>query len=207
MTRLRRILLAWLGATAVAEMAGIAVVSVTYAAIDRSLLGPAAPWILGAGAFEGLCLGGAQALFLTRLGVRPLPWVALTVAGAALGYALSLAGGAGGQGGEAMAEPPLWMLAGLGALAGLGMGVVMGAIQSLALRRRLPAGRWVLANALGWMPAMAAIMIAAGVAAPGWPLWTVALSGGAAGFVAGACVGVATGFVYAPAAAGRVRGS
>lgn len=71
----------WIAACALAEALGIAVVSITYAAIDRNLVGPAAPWILLAGGWEGLCLGSAQAYFLRRLRISPAFWIGLTIAG------------------------------------------------------------------------------------------------------------------------------
>ena len=88
----------WIVACVLGEALGIAAVATTYAAIDRGLLQPGAMWILAAGAWEGLCLGGAQALILKSIGVRPWLWIALTVLGAVVGYALSLFGGAGADG-------------------------------------------------------------------------------------------------------------
>lgn len=183
-----------------AEVLGIAVVSVTYAAIDRGLIAPAAPWILLAGGWEGLCLGLAQAFFLRRLHINPALWIGLTVLGAVAGYGLSLLGGAGGENAGTAYDPPLWMMALLGAGAGLGMGVAMGLIQVPALRGRLSAKGWIAANAIGWMPAMAVIMAAAGLAERNWSLLQVAFAGGLSGGVAGLCVGAATGFVLTRAA-------
>lgn len=186
----------WLIACTLAEALGIAVVAVTYAAVDRGLLTSANVWILSAGGWEGLCLGTAQAWLLRRLRVNPVFWVSLTVAGAVAGYGLSLLGGAGsGTDAATAAEPPVWLMALLGAGTGLGMGVAMGLIQSLALSWQLPRRKWILANAVGWMPAMAAIMIGAGLATQAWSLLHIAAAGAASGAVAGLCVGIATGVV------------
>jgi hypothetical protein len=180
----------WITACALSEALGIAVVATTYAAIDRGQLAPAAPWILGAGAWEGLCLGAAQALILRGLGVRPLVWIALTVLAAAAGYGLSLLGGAGGAGQGS--EPALAVLVGLGAAMGVVMGALMGAIQWVGARGKLVFLRWIGSNALGWAPAMAVIMIAATSVQGSWPLYCITLAGGGAGAIAGLLVGAAT---------------
>ena len=182
--------LKWVLACAFGEAFGIAVVATTYSAVDRELLAPAAPWILGAGAWEGLCLGAAQALILRGLGVRPLIWTALTVFAAAAGYGLSLLGGAGGAG-EGSA-PALAMLVGLGAAMGAVMGALMGAIQWVGSRGKLAVLPWIGANALGWAPAMAVIMIAATSVPGAWPLYSITLAGAGAGAMAGLLVGAAT---------------
>lgn len=187
--------LRWMLACAMAEALGIAVVSVTYAAIDRNLVAPDWPWILLAGAWEGLCLGSAQAFYLRRRRVNPALWVSLTMLGAVAGYGLSLLGGAGAQEAGPALDPPLWMMVALGGGAGLGMGVAMGLIQLPALRGGLSAKGWVVANALGWVPAMAVIMAAAGLAEARWTLLQVALAGAVSGAMAGLSVGAATGLV------------
>ncbi|MDQ2088338.1 hypothetical protein [Marimonas arenosa] len=183
----------WLGALGLAEALGIAVVASTYAAIDRGLIGVEAGAVLLAGGFEGLCLGTAQASGLRRLGARPVAWIGLTVAGAVLGYGLSLLGMAGGgDTGAQGLEPPLWLIALAGGGVGLGMGAVMGLVQLPALPASVARGRWVLANVLGWVPAMALIMLAASLAERSWPLWQVAALGAVSGAGAGMCVALAT---------------
>ncbi len=181
----------WVAMLALAEAAGIALVAVAYAAVDRGLIAPAAA-ILGAGAWEGLCLGTAQAMLLARLGASRMFWIALTVVGAVAGYALSLLAGAGGADGGA--SPPVWLMLLAGAGAGAGMGFLLAAIQFPALPNAIRRRAWLWANALGWMPAMAAIMGAATLAGPGWSLAAVAGLGAASGAVAGASVGLFTGF-------------
>jgi hypothetical protein len=182
--------LKWVLACALAEALGIAVVATTYSAVDRGVLAPAAPWILGAGAWEGLCLGAAQASILRTLGVRPGIWIALTVLAAAAGYGLSLVGGAGGAAGAS--APPLGVLLGFGAVLGAVMGVLMGAIQWVGARGKLKVFNWIGANALGWAPAMTAIMLAATSAPGSWPLYCIALTGAGIGAIAGILVGAAT---------------
>ncbi len=181
--------LKWVIACALGEALGIAAVATTYSAIDREVLAPAAPWILGAGAWEGLCLGAAQALILRALSVRPGSWIALTVFAAAAGYGLSLVGGAGGAAGSA---PSLGVMLGLGAALGAVMGALMGATQWIAARGKLAFFPWIGANALGWAPAMAVIMLAATSVPGSWPLYCIALAGAGAGAIAGLLVGAAT---------------
>jgi hypothetical protein len=179
----------YLSLLVLAEALGIATVASVYAALDRGLL-DASAWVLAAGACEGLFLGAAQALVLGKVGVRSGAPVLLTVLGAVAGYGLSLLGGAGGPDGGA--EPGLALMALFGLGMGLGMGAVMGVIQLPALGPRLPRLPWVLFTTLGWMPAMAIIMLGAATASRDWPLWQVALSGGLYGGLAGACVALAT---------------
>jgi len=160
--------LKWIFACALGEALGIAAAATTYSAIDRGLLAPAAPWILGAGAWESPCLDAAPALILRGLGVRPGVWIALTMLAAAVGYGLSLLVGAGGAGEGS--EPALGVLLGLGAMMGAGMCALMGATQRIGARRKLAFLPWIGANALGWAPAMAIIMIAARSVPRSWPL-------------------------------------
>ncbi|MBR9651798.1 hypothetical protein [Thalassovita aquimarina] len=183
----------WLTTLALAEAAGIAVVAATYAAIDRDQIGAGTAAVLLAGGVEGLCLGSAQALGLRRLGVRPAPWIILTVLAAVTGYGLSMLGQiGGGAGADTAFDPPPWLMALAGAGVGLGMGAVMGLVQSPALPRNIARRHWVAANVVGWIPAMAAIMLAAGLAEQGWPLFRVAALGAVSGALAGACVALAT---------------
>ncbi len=182
----------WIAANALGEAIGIAVVATIYAALERGVVHGEVPWILAAGAWEGLCLGIAQSLMLRRLGINALHWTGMTIIAATAGYGLSLAGGAGG-GAEAVAEPGLLLIVVMGAGLGLFMGLMMGAAQWLAAPRRLSILRWCLANGLGWMPAMVAIMVAATSAGAGSSLLFVALTGLAAGSVAGGFVGIFTG--------------
>ena len=51
--------LRWIVFCLLGEALGIAAVATAYAAVDRGLLSPASSWIIGAGAWEGLCLGAA----------------------------------------------------------------------------------------------------------------------------------------------------
>lgn len=182
----------WIIACTLGEALGIAAVATTYAAIDRGLLRSQAAWILGAGAWEGLCLGAAQALVLRGFGVRPSLWVPLTMLSALAGYALSLMGGAGADG--TGGEPSTALLLGLGAAMGVAMGMLMGVVQWIAARHTIALFPWVGANAVGWAPAMATIMLAATSVDRAWPLFTITIIGAAAGAIAGLFVGAATSF-------------
>lgn len=187
------LLIRWCLACLVGEALGIAIVATAYAALDRGVLTDTTNVILTAGAWEGLALGTAQAFVLRRLGVDPFSWIVLTVAGAVTGYGLSIIGGAGsGEESPGAAEPALWLMALLGAGLGVVMGLLMGGLQGLAFRGIVTIRRWALANAVGWAPAMAVIIIAAGLPGYAWPLPAVALLGTASGAIAGLCVGAVT---------------
>jgi hypothetical protein len=199
----------WIAATALGEAAGIALVAVAYAAVDRGLA-PPMPAILVAGACEGLCLGLAQALVLRRAGVCGGCWMLATAAAAAVGYGLSLIGGAGGPGGDGAGAAPPVALA-LGAAAGVGavMGVIMGAVQWNAARRQLAAAAWIARSALGWALAMPAIFLGAATVGEDWPLAAVSAAGAASGGIAGGLLGLATAPALprgAPLAAAAARG-
>jgi hypothetical protein len=174
---------AWVLACTGGEAAGIALVATAYAATSRGLMPAAA--VIVAGSWEGLCL--------RRLGVALRHWVGATMLVAALGYAGSLGFVPSGPDmAPTPADPPLWLIVPGAALIGMGMGVLMGLAQGLAARRVVPPGRWVVANALGWMPAMVAIFLPATLVTPDFPLSEVALIGAASGAVAGLCLGLVT---------------
>ncbi|MDH3263197.1 MAG: hypothetical protein OEM24_04295 [Paracoccaceae bacterium] len=181
----------WLLHCSLGEAAGIALVAVAYAAADRGLA-PLVPAVLAAGAWEGLCLGLAQAMVLRRAGVGATHWVLATVFAATLGYGLSLVGGAGAGGAEGPGPPLALMLA---AAAGLGaaMGVMMGAIQWTAARLFLHPRRWIWRNAAGWALAMPAIFAGSASVSADWSLPAIALTGAVSGAVAGAALGLLTG--------------
>jgi hypothetical protein len=182
---------AWILGCTAGEAAGIALVGTAYAAVSRGLAPDAV--IVAAGAGEGLCLGTAQALLLRRAGIALLPWVATTVAVAALGYAGSLAFTPGGPDtGPPAPDPPLALLIAGAAAIGAALGVLMGLAQALTARGALVPGRWAVVNALGWMPAMVAIFLPATFIAPTASLAQVALIGSLAGAVAGLCLGLVT---------------
>lgn len=191
----------WISACGAGEAAGIAVVATVYAALDRGLISGAVPWILAAGAWEGLCLGAFQATQLRRMGISSERWIGFTVLGALLGYGLSLLGGAGSQG-EADAEPAISLILILGAGMGVVMGALMGALQSFAGRNVLNIGRWTLANTGGWAVAMVVIMFAASSVQSGWPLGAIAVVGAVSGGIAGLALGAVTSLAL-PAAVGR----
>ena len=182
----------WVLSCTLGEATGIALVALVFATATRGIV-PAAPAVLSAGAWEGLCLGTAQALVLRSLGVRAAIWIAATVAVAVLGYA-------GSRGAIAdvpnpdmpQSSPPLWLMAAGIVAMGAGLGAVMGAAQALAARPVLPFLPWVGANAVGWIPAMIAIFLPAGFVTDTMPLAQIAAIGALSGAVAGLCVGLAT---------------
>lgn len=184
----------YVAAVAAGEGLGIAGVALAYAASGRGYL-PEVPAILSAGAWEGLCLGTAQALAAT--GLPRFRFVAATISIAVLGYAGSLGFGAGGDGTEGP-EPALALLIAFAALLGVFLGLLMGALQSVVSRGRLPFARWTLRTALGWTIAMPAIFAGSALVTAEMSLAAVSLTGLAAGAVAGAAIGLATAAIARP---------
>lgn len=182
----------WIAACMLGEALGVAGVSTTYAAIDRGILSPPAIWILGAGVWEGLCLGGAQAFVLRRIGVSQPYWIAMTVVGAVAGYALSLIGGAQ-ESSDFVAS--VWVVCIFGAGVGVITGLILGGVQWFALRGLIALRPWLVANAIGWAPAMAILMFAAGSVERTWPFYVTPVVGAGAGALAGLCVGGVTAVV------------
>jgi hypothetical protein len=180
----------WLLHCSLGEAAGIALVALAYAAADRGLI-QLVPAVLAAGAWEGLCLGLAQALVLSRAGVGAVHWVLATLIAATLGYALSLLGGAG-AGGDEGPGPPLALTLAAAALLGAVMGLMMGTIQWTAARLFLEPRRWIWRNAAGWALAMPAIFAGSASVGSDWPLAAIALTGAVSGGVAGALLGLLT---------------
>lgn len=103
-----------------------------------------------AGVVEGACLGAGQWLVLRRVfgDVRPAPWIGATALGGALAWVLGMT--AGMHGPDELPGPVV-----VGAVlivSGLVLGAVLGGAQAWVLRGRSGvAGRWLLANAVGWM--------------------------------------------------------
>lgn len=103
-----------------------------------------------AGAIEGACLGAAQGLVLRRSWprLRVGAWARATMVGGALAWALGMTAGSHGPG----AMPPLWVVGIVMIASGLVFGGILGAAQAVVLRRHARgAGRWIAANAVGWM--------------------------------------------------------
>jgi hypothetical protein len=185
----------WVATCAAAETVGLAAAATAARIAD----GLDSRWaalgvVVAGGLVEGTALGlGQSSVLAGRLpGLRRRAYAAATVVVAGLGWAAASARGvlAADDGG---AEPPLALML-LGA-AGIGvvMGPALGGAQAWALRGAAAApGRWVLANALAWPPAM--VVIFAGARAPGasWSTPAVALTGAVTGAVAGTVLGLVT---------------
>lgn len=197
----------WLAACAIAELGGIALAAIWWVAIDR--LSPEPVGVLpvaltllakaASGIVEGLVLGLTQGRLLRdRLPALPLGrFVAMTMAVAVLGWAIGSAVPMLMAPDAASIEPPpeptLATLAGFTAVSGLAAGLLFGGAQWIALRRAaLGAGRWIVANALGWALALPTIYIAASYGDPDTAMLNALLHGLAGGVVAGALIGGAT---------------
>lgn len=179
----------WIAYCTLAEALGIAGVAVGYAAAARGLV-PQAPAVLISGLWEGLLLGSFQALVLVGLGIRPMPWVAVTALIAVFGYGGSLVAWPGVE--LTTADPPLWLLVSVAAGFGAILGLMMGALQAWAGGGTLPRVEWIWRTALGWALALPAIFLGAALVAPGSSLVLIGLIGAATGAVAGVLIGRAT---------------
>ena len=117
-----------------------------------------------AGAGEGAVLGYAQ----TRALRHDLPaldtraWVRATAAAGALGWAVGLVPSAFHA---SLSGLPVATLAGLGAIAAIVLLCSIGAAQAIVLRRHVHhAGRWIGANAAGWLAGLPVVFAAFAVA-------------------------------------------
>lgn len=155
--------------------------------------------LVGAGALEGLALGGFQWRVLRRAfpAIRARQWVGVTVVVAVGGWVLgmlpSTLSAPAASGGEPF-DPPLALVA-LGAIAGgAAAGLVFGAAQWTVLRHHTPeARRWIGANALGWALGIGWIYVAASLPPEGSAPLAVAAFGIAGGLLSGLSMGGVTG--------------
>jgi hypothetical protein len=151
---------------------------------------------VAAGAVEGFALGGLQWLALRRK-VAALParrWIGATAALAVAGWAAGMLPSTLAGGDATGPTPAVWLLALLTVAGGLGAGAAIGGVQAWALRRYATGRRgWVAVNAAGWALAFCWIFLLAALPTGGWPWWTVAAIGLAAGCLSGLSVGVVTG--------------
>jgi hypothetical protein len=114
--------------------------------------------VVAGGSAEGACLGYAQARALRGIvpGVPAGPWVAATVAGAAVAWAF---GATAGQLPDFGA--PVWVTVAAWAVAGPVMLLAIGGPQAMVLRGHVPgAWRWVVVNVIGWLFALPATFVA-----------------------------------------------
>jgi len=193
----------WIGACAAGEAVGLVLSGAVNALIVPALGEPgtaAAGTGLGAlmvaaGAIEGTCVGVAQWLVLRRVlrGVAGVPWVGATAGGLAIAWTLGALASA-----VEPAAPSTGAVFGFAAASGLVVGVSVGLLQGLVLRRRhLVWGHWVLFNALGWLGAMVVSFLGASGLSPGaYDAGSLAL-GLMTGAAAGAILGGATAFELA----------
>jgi hypothetical protein len=198
----------WISACAIAEAIGIGVAGLVAIVLAAALGAPETAaergLVLGAmvaaGSIEGLALGALQwSVLRERLpGIRFRAWVGATVAVAALGWLIGMAGPtfAADDAGATADEPTAFVVIVVAALIGAAAGAVFGGAQWLVLRRHAPrAWRWVAINVPAWAVAMAAIFAGATAPAPGWPAWAIAGSAVAGGLGGGAALGAITGVV------------
>lgn len=191
--------LSWIGLCAAAETVGMAASALAAkAGLLPGVTAPAAfSLVVAGGVLGGTALGAAQATGLRRVLDPPgrRAWLLVTLLVAGIGWAAASVPSvpSSGDGGEA--DPP----AALVVLGGAGLGAVMGAVlggaQALVLRGRVRhPWRWVEADAVAWAPAMAVVVVGASLPSATWPVIAYAAVGAATGLVAGAVLGVVSGW-------------
>lgn len=152
--------------------------------------------VVAGGLVEGTALGLAQARGLSGWlpGPRRARWLLVTLVVAGLGWAAASVPSVLAQGGGT--EPPLLLgMAGAVAL-GMAMGAVLGAAQASVLRGLLPhPWRWVTANVAGWSVAMPVIFGGATMPGAGWSVPAVVALGAITGSLAGAMLGLVSGWL------------
>ena len=151
--------------------------------------------VVAGGLVEGVVLGLAQEAGLAGwLGSRRRRWVWTTAAVAGLGWAAaslpSLLAPAGGP------EPRAGLVLAGAAGVGLVLGSVLGGVQAVVLRGRVPhPWRWVTASTLGWTVAKPVVFVGAGLPGPGWSVASVVGLGAGTGLAAGTVLGLLSGLV------------
>jgi hypothetical protein len=148
------------------------------------------------GAVEGVSLATGQWLVLrSRLpGLRWSAWASVTALGGALPWVIGMS-----IGGRGPADPPAWLIGVVFVLSGLAFGGLLGLCQYLELRRHLDrAGRWIAANAIGWMLGLAAAYVASALLDETSPPALVIVIGLAAGGTMAIAPALATGRVLQP---------
>ncbi len=152
--------------------------------------------VTAGGLVEGAALALAQRAGLRawRPRLRTAGYVTGTVAVAGLGWAGASAPSALSGTGDGRASAPWLIVLGAAALGGV-MGLVLGGVQAATLRRQVShPWRWVVANAIAWIPAMTVIFVGATLPGRDWPTAAVVATGAVTGAVAGALLGAVLGW-------------
>lgn len=202
-----RFVVRWSLACAAGELLGIAAAAGAAAMLATRMAEPATAGekaltlalMVAAGVLEGTLVGTVQWRVLRRRfpTVPVRDWIGATAAVAAAGWSLGMLPSLLQPAPAADAPAPELPLATVGVLAlgfGLLAGAMFGAGQWMVLRRHARhAGRWIVANALGWGAGITWIYLAAAVVEPGTATTTVAATGALAGVAAGLTLGLVTG--------------
>jgi hypothetical protein len=178
----------WIGHLMAAEALAFTGVALSLAWAAHGLL-PNTIAVVGAGFWEGLCLGSAQALVLARLGVRPLPWAISTVLIAVFGYAAGLIVH---NSGSLPNAPGIWMVLVYAAALGGLYGLFMGTVQSMVARGAVDRIAWIGRTAIGWAFAMPVIFFGSSLVSLATDMGTIALTGAVTGAIAGLLIARAT---------------
>jgi hypothetical protein len=196
--------LRWAAACGIGELIGVTFVAGVAVALNRAFGEPESLWasllvlpvMVAAGAVEGLSLGYFQWRVLRArfpdLAARQ--WVGVTCIAAAGGWLLGMLPPAVLEAGSTIPEPAISDTFFLVMLLGLGVGILFGAVQAWVLRRHAArAGRWIVANALGWSVAMPWVFLAATLPDEATPLPAIIALAAASGLAAGLSLGAITG--------------
>jgi hypothetical protein len=184
----------WFVATTVGELVAFSIPTAVWGLTavtgldERLALLP----VIAAGAGEGAVLGYAQTRALRRnlptLEVRS--WVKATAAAGALGWAVGMTASSFH---EPLSDLPVAVLLALEAAGAVVLLCSIGVAQATVLRRHVHhAGRWIAANALGWLAGLPVVFVALAVA-PEHPAGVRAAFAIAGGVGMGAAVAAVTG--------------
>lgn len=142
----------WIGAMIVGYAVGFPLSTLCMGAIARplSILFGGILYVMLFGAVIGIALGAILFIAIPRGIVRLLPWLVATVFGAAIGFAVAaLVGEVMGN----MISPAANTVVGeaiIEGASGAGIGLAIGSLQWLVLRRLVPnKGMWIVASLIG----------------------------------------------------------
>jgi len=154
-----------------------------------------------AGIIEGLLVGSFQWSVLRKrfIAMKAKNWLIFTALGAATAWLLGMIPSTffifqSSASSTAAAEPSGMQIALLAAVSGIVLGALFGAFQWIELKKHTPdAGRWILANLLGWTVGLIIIYLGASIPSLDTSLAIVISIGVISGLLAGLSVGAVTG--------------
>lgn len=154
-----------------------------------------------AGIIEGVVVGSFQWSVLKKrfIDMKAKNWLFFTALGAATAWLLGMIPSTffiseSSASSSATVEPSSVQIALLAAVSGIVLGALFGAFQWIELKKHTPdAGRWILANLLGWTVGLIIIYLGASIPSLDTSLAGVISIGVISGLLAGLSVGAITG--------------